>query len=453
MITLCQTARGRLVLVALVAAVTVGLSAEAPRVYAIKGARLVTVAGPAIESGTVVLRDGLIEAVGAGVAVPADATVIDGTGLTVYPGLIDMGTPAGIEVPAIAPPKDPKTREEVERWKRQVLLRPQLEAAQCVKADPADLGKMAAAGVTSVLATPDGGAIAGRSSLLTTAIPGEAPQIGDIVGARAGQFVVRTPVFLHVRFPERPAGDGYPESLMGVIAFVRQAFLDAGYQQAQAARADKGAGAALPFEAALDALQPALAGRIPVAIDAQDAHEIRRALSFAREFGFDAVVSGGLEADLVADELKARKARVLLSLNYPTRPKALAPGADEPLSVLKARANAPAVAAALDRAGIPFAFQSNGLREPGDFLKNAARAVKAGLSREAAVKALTLGAAAMAGVAGRLGSIEKGKIANLVVVRGDLFDDGVAIRHVFVGGRPLTPSPAAPARPSRPTGQ
>jgi len=103
--------------------------------------------------------------------------------------------------------------------------------------------------------------------------------------------------------------------------------------------------------------------------------------------------------------------------------------------VLRDRANAPKGPAALDQAGILFAFESQGLADPKDFLKNAQKTVAAGLSRDAALRALTLSAATISGAADRLGSLDRGKIANLVVSDGDLFDQKSAIRHVFVSGR------------------
>ena len=426
---------------------------EAPPVYAIKGARVVTVSGPAYDPGVVLMRNGIIEAVGSAVAIPADATVIDATGHTVYPGLVDMGTTAGIDVPVPAPLKDPRTRLDVERWKRQMLLRPDVEAARFIKADPADLAKLAAYGITSVLAVPGGGAVAGRSSLLNVTTTEDEPQIGNIADLRTARLVVRSPVFLHTRFPEAPEGDAYPDSLMGVIAFVRQAFLDAGSAQAERARLEKAEGGlpSLPFDPAWEAAWPALGGTMPVAFDANQAHEIRRVLAFAREFHFDPIVAGGVEADRVTEDLRAQRARVILSVNYPTRPPSLAPDADEPLSVLRRRAAAPGVAGALHNAGVPFAFSSSGLKDMAAFLKNVGRAVKAGLPEDAAVRALTLGAATMAGAADRLGAIEKGRIANVIVTKGGLFDDSMTVAHVFVAGRPVViePPPSRGDRPAR----
>jgi len=182
-----------------------------------------------------------------------------------------------------------------------------------------------------------------------------------------------------------------------------------------------------------------------VAFEANLDREIRRALAMAREFGLDPIVDGALQAGDVAAELKQAGARVVFSVNYPTRSRALAPDADEPIRELRRRASAPKVPAALRAAGVPFAFGSAGLPDPKDFVKNAATAVKAGLSADAAVRALTIDAAAIAGVADRLGSIEKGKFANIIVTEGDLFSEKMIIKHVFVDGRPVKIDAEAPA--------
>jgi imidazolonepropionase-like amidohydrolase len=137
----------------------------------------------------------------------------------------------------------------------------------------------------------------------------------------------------------------------------------------------------------------------------------------------------------MAAELKAANTPVIYTLNYPTRPRTLAPDADEPLATLRARANAPKVPGALAKAGVTFAFESGGLAQPRDFVRNAARAVAEGLPAGAALRALTLGAATIAGAANRLGSLEKGKIANVIVTSGDLFSESTRVRYVFIDGR------------------
>jgi imidazolonepropionase-like amidohydrolase len=443
-------------LLSVLLALPIAAGAEGPRTYAIRGARIVTAAGAPIASGTVLFRDGLVEGVGTDVRVPDDARVIDGAGLTVYPGLIDMANTAVADIPRAEQPRDLRTTEELERWKRGTLLRPQLEAVDYVKVDSPELRKLAAAGVTTVLAVPDGGAVKGRSALVNVAAPEDDPQIGAVADPRHGLIVVKSPVALHVGFAPggRQAGV-YPTALMGVIAFVRQSFLDGQHQQLATEHYAKvkGLGEERPvFDPALDALQPALAGRMPVAFEAERAREVLRALNTAQQFKLDPVIVGGLEADQVAADLKARNGRVIYSLNYPSRPRTLAPEADEPLRVLRERARAARTPASLQKAGVPFAFGSNGLKEPKDFVKNAAKAVREGLPAEAAIRALTIEAARIAGVSERLGSIEKGKIANLIVTDGDLFDEKTKIKHVFVDGRPVEIEEAPAGRPAqRPT--
>jgi imidazolonepropionase-like amidohydrolase len=414
-------------IVLLVAQSGAGAQQEAAYIYAITGARIVTVSGAAIDNGTVLFRDGIIEQVGASVTVPAGAQVIQGKGLTVYPGLIDMGSSAGLDVPAIARADNPQTTEDVERVKKDTLLRAHLRAADHVNPAAQALLKAAQAGITAILATPASDGIRGQSALVNTAQGGDVPQIGALADDRRGTLVIRTPVALHVGVANSPAGgSAYPNSLMGIIAFNRQAFLDAQHYGAAGGR---------PYSAALDAMQPALNGRLPVAFRATTDREIRRSLDMAKAFKLDPIITAAREVETVAADLKAANARVIYSLNFPARPQNLAPDADESLSALRERANAPKAPAALDKAGVSFAFESQGLDDPKDFLKNAQRVVAGGLSKDAALKALTLNAATIAGAADRLGSIERGKLANLVVADGDLFEEKTAIKYVFVSGR------------------
>jgi imidazolonepropionase-like amidohydrolase len=309
-----------------------------------------------------------------------------------------------------------------------------------VRPDAPELARFASNGITSVLATPAGGVVKGQSALVNVTAGPDEPQIGAVADTRRGQQIVRTPVALHVDFGGRGGGGGYPVSLMGTIAFVRQSFLDAQHHQLAKQRFERlKTGVARPMhDAALDAMQPALTGRLPVAFEADAAREIVRALSMAKEFKLDPVITSAREADQVAADLKAQNARVIYNLNFPVRSRMLPPDADEPVRELRARANAPKVPSALEKAGVTFAFSSAGVREPRDFVRNAARAVREGLPADAALRALTINAARIAGASDRIGSLEKGKIANVVVTEGDLFDEKMRIRHVFVDGRSVT---------------
>ena len=405
----------------------IGGQQEATYVYAITGARIVPVSSAAIDNATIVFSNGVITAIGANAAVPAGAVIIAGKGLTVYPGLIDMGSASGLEVPAVPRAENAQTTEDLERVKRATLLRPHLRAADHMNPASPALLKAAQAGITAELATPGSDGLRGQSALVLTALGADAPQIGAIADDRREPLVLRAPIALHVGTSGSPAGgDVYPNSLMGLIAFNRQAFVDAQWYQQAKPR---------PYSPALDAMGAAVSGLLPVAFRAVNAIEIRRALDMAKEFKLDPIITAARQVDEVTADLKAAGARVIYSLNFPVRRPSLAPDADEPLSVLRDRANAPKGPAALDRAGILFAFESSGLSEPKDFLKNAQKTVAAGLGKDAALKALTLNAATLAGVADRLGSLDRGKIANLIVTEGDLFDEKSTIKHVFVNGR------------------
>jgi imidazolonepropionase-like amidohydrolase len=422
--------------------------ADAPHIYAIRDARLVTASGATLAKGTIVLRNGLIDAIGPDVQPPPDAIVIEGAGMTVYPGLIDMGSGAGLDAAPPAPPATFRTSEEAERFKRSTILRPELEAARVLRPDAPELLRLAGAGITSVLATPTAGLFKGQSSLVNTASPVDEPQVGAVADPRRGLQIVRTPVALHVALGGGGGrGGGYPVSLLGTIAFVRQSFLDAQHQQLEKQRYERAkTGVTRPlYDPSLDAIQPALARTLPVAFEAGLAREILRALTMAKEFNLDPVITGAREADQVIADLKARNARVIYDVDYPVRSRTLPPDADESVRELRVRAQAPRTPAALEKGGVLFAFSSGAIQQPRDFVRNAARAVKEGLPAEAAVRALTINAARIAGAADRLGSLEKGKIGNVIVTDGDLFEDRTRVVHVFVDGRKVEAEPAAPA--------
>jgi imidazolonepropionase-like amidohydrolase len=447
---------------------------RAPR-YAITNARIVTVAGPVIEKGTVVMRDGVIEDVGAAVAAPADALIVDGTGLVVYPGLIDMantvvveggGTLAGNAAPAttqtgrgrgttVATP-DNITWADQEREARTRFLHSDADASRIVEYEGDDVRRLAAAGITSALAIPPQGIIRGHSALVNLTAPPDPSETSALATYRRGVVVVRSPVAQHVVFTTGRGGGeggggggGYPGALLGVIAFTRQSFLDAQWQKEARAFIERHKDAQVGgFEPALDALVPALDRKVPVAFEASEEREIVRALAFAKEFNLDPIIVGGAEAANVIEELKAAKARVIISVNFQAvgggggRGGAGGGGgrggeADTPLRITRMRQNAAKVPAALEKAGIPFAFTVGGLQSPPDFVRNVARTVRdGGLAEDVALKALTVNAARIADAADRLGTIEKGKMANVILAEGNIFD-GPRIRHVFVAGWPV----------------
>jgi imidazolonepropionase-like amidohydrolase len=413
--------------------------------YAITNARIVPVSGAEITRGTVVIREGLIAAVGANVNAPSDARVIDGAGLTVYPGLIDANSTLGLPAGAAAPQGGRggggiviTTQQNAPaiaalNSAQPVGLQPEVRAEDFLRPGGDQIEGERSAGITSALSAPREGIFAGQSAFINLA--GDTPQ----------QMIVRSPVALHVGFTPLRSG-GYPGSLLGVFAAFRQMMLDAQrYREVNAIYERSPRGMRRPDQdKSLAALQPALAREMPVVFAADSQREIERALDLAEEFKLRAMISGGLEAWKVADRLAAAKVPVLLSLNFPRRTTAPSPDADpDPIRILRQRVDAPKNAGRLAAAGVRFAFQSGGLTNLSDFLANAARAVENGLARDEALRAMTIRPAELFGVENQLGTIEAGKIANLTVVRGDIFARDRRITHVFIDGRPVDLRPAA----------
>jgi imidazolonepropionase-like amidohydrolase len=443
----------KLFLFALAAISSLFGSSASAQSYAITNARIVTVSGAAIEKGTVVIRDGLIESVGADVKTPADAQVFDGTGLTVYPGFIDALTNLGLAAPA-----RPATPVVPGGGGGQAAAAAALAAAPSsnsnypagLRSEDVTLGDVRAgdaqfeanrnAGFTTALTTGRTGIFNGQSALISLS--------GDSVGA----MTLKSPVALHISFNTIPGT--YPGSLLGTFSALRQMFNDARrHDQLLKMYAANPRGMKRPdADKSLEALIPALNRQMPVIFTANLENEIVRALDLAKEYNLKAIIAGGQEAGKFTDRLKAQDVPVLLSLNFPKRTAAASLDADpESLDTLRFRAETPKTAGKLAAAGVKFAFQGGGLTSVSDFMANAVKSTENGLSKDAAVRAMTLGAAEIFGVGDRLGSVETGKIANLTVVKGDLFGAQKTITHVFIDGKLFEPKP--PARPEGPGGR
>lgn len=417
--------------------------AEPVDIYAITNARIVTGTGSNIERGTIVIRDGLINAVGATTGAPADARVIDGTGLTVYPGLIDSNTNLGI--PAAPPARvggggaaaaggGQANAVAAQGSAQPAGLQAELLSADFIRPGGDQIEAARNAGITAALTAPREGIFIGQSALVNLA--GDTPQ----------EMIVRSPVALHVGFTPLRTG-GYPSSLMGVFSALRQMLLDAGrLRDANAVYERNPRAARRPVQdKSLIALFPVLARNLPVVMYADTEREIIRALDLTQEFNLQTIIAGGSESWKVAERLRTMGVPVLLSLNFPKRTTADVPEADpEPVRVLRERVEAPKTAGRLAAARVRFAFQSGSMTSMSDYLANAAKTIENGLARDEALRAMTLRPAEILGVADRLGTIEVGKIANLTVTRGDIFDKSAKIAHVFIDGRPVQLKPAAP---------
>jgi imidazolonepropionase-like amidohydrolase len=429
-----------------------GALAEAPPVIAIRNAKIVTVSGPALAKGTVVVRNGLIEAVGESVAVPPEALVVDGEGMTVYPGLIDALSTVGIPganpaalagrggtggrtvapvaaaTPTVAPPRSmgPEDRPQTTSW---VIAADEIQAA-----DPR-VATVRGSGITTAVTFPTRGIFGGQGSAI------------DLVTAeKSGQMIVESPVGQYIALGRGGfgggQGGGYPGALMGMIAYVRQVYLDAAhYKLVKDAYAKNPRGMERPqYDRALEGVLDSKRVLLP----ANRLIEIDRMIRFAAELKQPAVLYGMREAyrPEAAELLKKSGLPVLVSLKWPA-PQA---GPDvhieeESMRQLETYDLAPSAAAMLQKAGVKFAFYSDGVDAPRDLQRAVKKALEAGLTREQALRALTLSPAEIYGIADRVGSIEKGKIGNLVVTRGDIFEGTTKVEMVIVDGKKYTPAP------------
>jgi imidazolonepropionase-like amidohydrolase len=427
-----------------------GASSDSPIAYAIRDAQIVISPGKTIGKGTVVVRNGLIIDVGENVKIPGDARVIEAAGMTVYPGLIDGYTSLGLAAPAPAQPAGGQGRQgggqaaaAPQQPPEAALGDPSSSAADQVKPGGTAMDDARAVGVTTALSSPRQGIFAGQSALI------------NLSAEQATGLVVRAPVALTVQFSTGGGfGGQYPGSLMGTVSYIRQQFYDAIHYRDEVDRYNRvKRGVERPrYDKRLGALLPALKGELPVLFVANTDGDIRRALMISDEFKLKPMITGAMYAFRVADLLKSKNVPVIVSLDFPRRQTDLPDDEDEPLRLLRQRADAQKNAARLAQAGVRFAFTSGTLR-PQDFIGNVQRAVENGLSRDEALRALTSNAAEIFGVSDQLGSIEVGKIANLVIVSGDLIARDAKIRHILIDGREVELKKPEPARPGGPGGR
>jgi imidazolonepropionase-like amidohydrolase len=432
---------------ALAATLVVGVSAvhaaaQAPPTppdhYALTNARIVTAPGRVIENGTIVIRDGRIAAVGAQVAVPAAAIRIDAAGHTIYPGLIDVAASTGL--PSYGRQGGPGGgggggggggAGAAGRGGDEVL--PGREAADVWEPSAEDLATLRGAGVTTLGLNFDGGIFPGRVSAVSV--------------RESGARVLRPSVAQQVLLGRRRGG--YPGTLMASVSFVKQTFFDAQHEQrARQAWERQPTGPRPEFNADSRDLESVLSGAVPVWFHASSERDLDRIVEIAAEVGVrNYAIVGAQEGWRALDVLRTAARPVVVSLNWPAAAQmsgrafemhiAPATGRDEAkeradsAAALQARGNA----AALQRAGLQIALTTHGMSTPAQLRERVRAAIAAGLPADEALRALTVTPARMLGIESLAGTLETGKLANLLVVRGDLFGADAPIREVFVEGR------------------
>jgi hypothetical protein len=393
---------------------------DVPRVYALTGARVVVAPGRALEPATVVLRDGVIEAVGTDVQPPADARVREMEGLTIYPGLIDPYTVRAL------PRELVEAEKQVQGLHDNGLVRPHRRAVQFAR-DDASAQRMREAGFTVALVAPKDGLFRGASAVVA---------LGN---ADSGNSVLRESVAQHVGFESHSWDGGYPNSLMGSVALFRQTLLDTEWWvQAREAWNARPAQERPPFNAAWQELAPVVAGSQPVVFESGDLLGSLRAARLAREHELQAILVGnGFEYQRL-DDIRAAGFPHILPVAFPRPPRVTGEEGDLEVELEELRHwdAAPGNPAAMIGTGLPVALTTFGLEEPKALHGELAKAIERGLAPEAALAAVTTTPARLLGVDRLLGTVEPGKLAFLTVAEGDLFTGETTIREVWIDGRP-----------------
>lgn len=428
-----------------------GLRDNTPRFHALTGARLMILPGQTIDNGTLVIRDGVIIAAGAAATTPlppgARTWYLDGR--TIYAGFIDLASNVGVP-PSLRPPpalmealaetndESPAppsfTRPLVTRAlaSRNPRVHPEQDVALQLEFKADDIKQVRELGFTSVIASPGTGVFRGQGALVN---------MGDGRDPKALLLVPRVAHHLANEI-DRSRRGVYPNSLMGSIALVRQTFYDARWHRNAT---DGYATGTSPRERAeanvsLASLLPALAGRQPVFYVADDEQAYQRIAKVRDEFGLRVVVQGNGHEYRRAQQLKTLGLPVIVPLTFPAAPEVENPDValDSSVESLQHWEQAPSNLALLNQAGVEFAVTALGLRDvKKEFWQRLRESIKRGLPADKALAGLTTVPAKLIGEQRRLGSLEVGHIANIIVAKGDLFTDEQAVLELaFVDGQP-----------------
>ena len=388
--------------------------------HALVGARVVTAPGQVLDDATIVIRNGLIQAVGRNMDPPAGARVWNLEGHTVYPGFIDAHADLGMDAVPEGGDVGPT------HWNPQV--RAWFSTTMNLQDDADRRAGLRSQGFGTALVVPKQGIFRGTASVVN---------LGD-AGVR--DRVLRPDLAQTIGFQRSfQLGGSYPNSTMGTIALMKQTFMDADWYERAWDAYEQGGRSFLPPETseALASLEAAAHGDQPVLFETGSEEEYLRAHKIAEAYGLDAWYRGSGQEYRIIDVLRGRTDPLIIPLSFPDAPDVADPEAalNASLADLRGWYLAPTSPAQLADAGVQFAITSDGLSSLNQFLPNLRIAVARGLSTEDALAALTTTPAAWLGIENTHGTIAQGKVANLVVSEGDLFTEDAGVRDVWVNGK------------------
>lgn len=430
------------------------------RVLAFKDCRIVTNTSPVIVKGSIIVRDGRIAAVGAEVDIPVEADVIDGTGLTIYPGFIDAGATSQLDdtKPTVLEGRSLDTSRYALAGipsDRHSGLTPEYSAAEHLKFVPAEIDKYRQAGFVATHLLPSGRIVSGRGAIVYLA------------SLPPREITVASSTFATVQMIERRSME-YPSTKMGIHAHLRQTFLDA-ERHAKHLRlfGDGVTGIDRPVaDSVLESFTEIRTGKLRTIFQAGSRDDIERALDFAAEHQLRIAIWGGEQAYRLTDRLKKTETDVIVNVDFGDEPKIEPPKTnDDPFADLpeprKVREHKLAMwkervagLAELHRRGVRFALSSKDGKSPADVLKAVRQAIANGLDRDTALAALTTQPAAILGLEKDLGTIAVGRPACFIALTGPFDNEQSKVRHSIIGGHRYEynkdAKPVEPTKPGQP---
>ncbi|MFT5820166.1 MAG: imidazolonepropionase-like amidohydrolase [Crocinitomix sp.] len=384
---------------------------------AFTNARIVVSATETIERGTLVIKDGVIINVGVAVIAPKNAIKIDLKGYTLYPSFIDIHASEGVEKSSLKKkgmgPQLSTLKEGPYYWNQSI--HPEVDAYTLFKKELfKEKDAYIKQGFGTISTHQNDGLLRGTSVLTT-------------IGSNTDQEqIIKTRASNHYSFSKGSSKQSYPSSQMGAIALIRQFFYDAKWYSTQSANTDN-----ISLNRAIENLD------LPQIFEVSNKLEILRAAKLAKEFNIELIIKGGGDSYERIDEIKALGTKLIIPVNFPDPYDVTDPYLSRFVSLadLKDWEMRPYNAYFLHQEQVPFCFTTAGLKKKTDFLKNIRKTVKHGLPKSEALRALTENPAAFLNVDDQVGTLEAGKIANLLIVKGDLFENGVIYENWIRGKR------------------
>jgi len=405
-----------LLLIVILAAGFISGQTKTAKITAIRGAKIIPVVGEDLDVGTILIKDGKIEAIGKDISIPAGAEIVEAKGWRAYPGMIDSYAFLGLQ--EITGVNETVDNRETGR------MNPQVRAVEALRYDSMHIPIARSNGITAALVAPAGGVIAGQSVLI------------KLDGWTNREMVVKNPAAMQIEFPGirgARGGGGGGSGQRGaaaadagrLIAELKDLFTKARFYEKRKNYAAKTLTLALPeFDETAEFLLPVVKGQTPVMISVHADRDIRAAIQFVKEENLKAIFFGAEQGWKVADDLKKAEIPVIIGSLYD-----LPPVWDDGYDQLFLN---PVV---MNKAGVKIAFASVSATMAKDLPYHAAKAAAFGLDKKEALKAVTIYPAEIFGVEKLMGSLEKGKTANIVLSDGDILETRTNIQKVFIDGK------------------